>query len=257
MPAEHWDAFRPGHRFPADLLAQADEELEQFVTILETHGVRVYRPEKVDWFQEGGYTAAMPRDGLLSVGNTLIEAPFAWPCRRHEMQLAFAPILDELARDPTVRVVRAPEVTNPDALFEGVGARRPDGTPGWAINDARPAFDAADFTRCGHTLVGQLSHVTNRKGVESLRAAVPAGYAVELLDVTDSHAMHIDATLLPLRPGLLVYNPERVSEAALRRLAVFRDWELKAYPHQPAPRKEPPRYMTSGWLLMNVLSLDE
>jgi hypothetical protein len=40
--------------------------------------------------------------------------------------------------------------------------------------------------------------------------------------------MHIDATLLPLCKGLMVYQPERVSEHGLRKHEVFRDWELVA-----------------------------
>lgn len=256
MPEEHVDKFIPGRRFPTDLLDRADQELRQFVAILRDHGVRVYRPKAVDWAKEGGYTAAMPRDGLLTVGNTIIEACFAWECRHREVDLAFQSILDELAKDSAVKVVRAPKVAHPEALYEGVGNRE-DGVHEWAINNSRPAFDAADFLRFGKTLVGQLSNVTNMKGVEYLQNAVPEGYTIELLDVTDEHAMHIDATILPLRRVLLIYNPERVPEAALRKHKLFQDWELHAYPHLPTPRENPPRYMTSGWLLMNVLSLDE
>ena len=270
MPEEHFASFRSKNRFPASLLDRADAELRQFVQILRDHGVLVYRPKAIDWFAEGGYTAAMPRDGLITVGNTVIEACFAWECRHREIELGFSEILAELEKDPVVRVVRAPKVERPDALYEGIrGFGEKDAVNGevngthtvhsheWAINNARPAFDAADFLRFGKTIVGQLSNVTNQKGVDYLRSAVPEGYSVELLDVTDEHAMHIDATILPLRQGLLIFNPERVSKRALQKLDLFKDWELHAYPYQPAPRENPPRYMTSGWLLMNVLSLDE
>lgn len=256
MPEEHHEQFKPNHRFPAEILERANEELEHFASILEQNGVQVYRPRSIDWYKVGGYTAAMPRDGLLTVGNTIIEACFAWECRRLEIDLAFTNVLDGLAQDSSVRVVRAPKVALPDTLYDGVGTDQA-GVHEWAINNSRPAFDAADFMRFGKTLLGQLSNVTNMKGVEYLQAAVPEGYTVELLDVDDPHAMHIDATILPLQHGLLVYNPERVTEAALRKHAVLEDWELHAYPHQPSARQYPPRYMTSGWLLMNVLSLDE
>ena len=270
MPEEHQASFKPRNRFPAPLLDRANVELDGFVQILRDHGVRVYRPKAVDWFAEGGYTDAMPRDALMTVGNTVIEACFAWECRHREIELAFSGILGELDKDPAVKIVKAPKVGRPDALYEGVrGFGETNGVDGevngttgvhlhqWAINNTRPAFDAADFLRFGRTIVGQLSNVTNQKGVDYLRKAVPEGYSVELLDTTDEHAMHIDATILPLRQGLLIYNPERVSEKALRKLDLFKDWELHAYPYQPAPREDPPRYMTSGWLLMNVLSLDE
>ncbi len=120
MPEEHFTLFRPKNRFPDPLLERADAELRQFVEILRDHGVCVYRPKATDWFAEGGYTAAMPRDGLMTVGNTVVEACFAWECRHREVELAFSKILRELEKDPAVRVVRAPRVERPDALYEGV-----------------------------------------------------------------------------------------------------------------------------------------
>jgi len=69
--------------------------------------------------------------------------------------------------------------------------------------------------------------------------------------------MHIDATILPLKRGLLVYNPLRTSESALRKHAVLRDWDIRAYPFVPKKRVDPPLFMTSEWLCMNVLSLSE
>lgn len=196
MPSEHAHHFQPKSLFPEDLIAKADAELDQFAAILEKEGVKVYRPKNIDWLAVDGYTGAMPRDGLMSVGNTLIEACFAWQCRSREVELGFAPILDELAQDPRVRVVRRPEYTFADSLDDNEGE--------WAINNSRPAFDTADFMRFGHTLIGQYSHVTNQAGVDYVRQHLPPGYNIEILDVNDPHAMHIDATILPLREGLLV-----------------------------------------------------
>ena len=53
------------------------------------------------------------------------------------------------------------------------------------------------------------------RGVEYLQTVISQGYTVEILEVDNPHAMHIDATILPLKPGLLIYNPERVSEVVL------------------------------------------
>lgn len=50
---------------------------------------------------------------------------------------------------------------------------------------------------------------------------LPAGYHIQMLDVKDPQAMHIDATILPLQDGLLVYNPMKITEAKLRRHAVL------------------------------------
>ncbi len=91
-------------------------------------------------------------------------------------------------------------------------------------------------------------------------STTPAPYSTaEILDVNDEHAMHIDATLLPLRHGLLVYNPERVTEEVLRRHSLFADWELHADPFTPQPRDTSrlPMYICSPWLVLIALSVDE
>ncbi|KAL9099681.1 MAG: hypothetical protein Q9163_004855 [Psora crenata] len=255
MPSEYQDQFKPYNPFPPSILQAACHELEVFTAILEREKIKVYRPKPVPWIETAGYTGAMPRDGLMVVGNTIIEACYAWRCRRREIPLAFSCILDELEKDGSVRIVRAPEVPNPDPIYDD--ADNEDQAHPWAINNSRPAFDTADFLRFGKTLIGQLSNVTNLKGVEYLRKMVPSGYTVEIVQVEDPHAMHIDATIVPLRKGLLLYNPERVTEAALRRHQVLSDWELHACPIIPTTRSSPPLYMTSPWIFLNILSLDE
>lgn len=147
-----------------------------------------------------------------------------------------------------MRVVRRPEYAFADTLDDNEGK--------WAINNSRPAFDTADFMRFGRTLIDQYSHVTNQAGVDYVRQHLPPGYTIEMLDVNDPHAMHIDATILPLREGLLVYHPHKVTEEALRRHTVLAEWDLRAYPFTPEGRDEPPLYMTSPWLCLNALVLD-
>ena len=257
MPIDHQTSFKPANPFPKAIVDRAEQELDQLSAILEGQGVTVYRADDVDWVEALGYTAAMPRDGLIAVGQSLIEAPFAWNCRKHEISLAYQHILEDLAKDPSCKIVRRPEHSFVDSLYEDVGDRAQDrGGPKWIINNTRPAFDAADFMRFGKVILGQYSHVTNAKGVEHLRQHLPPGYTVELLEVDDPHAMHIDATILPLRQGLLVYHPDKVTERSLRSHAVLRDWELLPFPFTPTPPADPPLFMTSPWLSLNALVLD-
>ncbi|EER27397.1 Amidinotransferase family protein [Coccidioides posadasii C735 delta SOWgp] len=257
MPDEHQQSFKPSNPFPPEILQKAQEELDNFASILEREGIRVYRPKEVNWLKIGGYTGAMPRDSLMTVGNTVIEAPFAWGCRKQEVELGYSDILSALAEDGLSKVVRAPKILGRETLYDGVENCSSNGTHTWAINNTRPSFDTADFMRFGKVIIGQLSNVTNMKGVEYLRSVIPEGYTVEILQTDDPHAMHIDATILPLRNKLMVYHPERVTEKALRQHAVFENWELYAYPFTPEQKDGPPLYMTSPWLVLNALSLDE
>ena len=258
MPAAHVHRFKPRSPFPNGIIEKAEAELDYFTAILKAEGIRVYRPPSgLDWLAENGYTGAMPRDGLISVGKTLVEACFAWPCRSREIELAYGAILRDLAtEDPSARIVRRPEETFADTLLRHDVTDEENSKNTWIINNSRPAFDAADFMRFGTVILGQYSHVTNQAGVEYLQRYLPTGYSVEMLTVNDPNAMHIDATILPLRKGLLVYNPNKVTEAALRAHQVLLDWKLVPYPFVPQEPEEPPLYMTSPWLSLNALVLD-
>ncbi|KAG6104685.1 hypothetical protein E4U31_001850 [Claviceps sp. LM219 group G6] len=253
--------------FPTEIVRKAQAELDNFASVLQQHGVKVYRPNEVDWLKVGGYTGSMPRVALMTVGNMLIESPFAWACPHEEVELGYSTILSELSSGSgPARICRAPTIVGSDTIydqsfFNGTRDKRSANhdTFVWSINNTRPAFDVADFMRLGKTLVGQLSHVTNMKGIEYLRAQITDGYSIEVLQTTDERALHLDATFLSLRLGLAVYNSDRVTEEELRSHAVFTDWDLRPCPIKPSPRglSSPPMYMCSPWLVLNALSLDE
>lgn len=107
----------------------------------------------------------------------------------------------------------------------------------------------------GKTLLGQLSHVTNTKGVEYLRNALPVGYTLELIEVNDPKRMHIDTTLLPIREGLLLYHLAKLSQFSLRKHTVLENWDLRPFPFTPRGYAEPPSSMASLCLAINVLVL--
>ena len=252
MPEKYQAFFKPQSPFPERVVSKAEAELNYLAVLLEGEGVQVLRPpQDIDWLAENGYTGAMVRDGLMTVGNTIIEAPFAWPSRSREIEIAYGSILRSLGTDPRVSIVRRSAETFNETLFDDMPEKGQ-----WTINNSRPAFDTADFMRFGSVILGQYSHVTNDAGVQYLRQHLPLGYRVEILEVNDPHAMHIDATLLPLREGLLVYNPQRVTEEALRKHEFLWTWKLVPFPFVPEDHQEPPLFMTSAWLSLNVLVLD-
>lgn len=189
MPLEHIANFKPSNPFRPKILAKAQQELDHFAALMMDMGIRVYRPKKVNWLKVGRYTGAMPWDGLMTVGSTLVGAPFAWRCRRQEITLAYSNILEDLSSSNSVQIRRAPLITRRDTLYDSTelteAADTNSNDPQWTISNSRPAFDAADFMRFGKTIIGQLSHVTNPRGVEYLRSINPKGYTVEILKTTD------------------------------------------------------------------------
>ncbi|MFY1671037.1 amidinotransferase [Plantactinospora sp. WMMB334] len=250
---------RAGQPFPADEIAAARDELDQLVEILENEGVRVRRPEPRDhgrpygapgWTSTGLYDA-MPRDLLLVVGDRIIEAPMAWRSR-YFASSAFRPLLKEYFR-AGARWSAGPRPELSDELYVQGWTDQPDGEPFRSvITEFEPTFDAADLIRCGQDIFVQRSHVTNMMGIEWLRREIGDEYQVHVVELADDHPMHIDASLMPLAPGKLLIHPYRVVEVPSQ----FKDWEVRRAPDPVIPDGHP-MYMTSKWINMNVVMLDE
>lgn len=249
-----------GSPFPNEQIEAARQDLSQLAHILESEGVTVRRPETLDysksfstpeWSSACGLYAAMPRDCLLAIGNEIIEAPMAWRSRYFEAA-AYRSLLKAYFKKGA-RWTAAPKPRLSDALYDYEYAEPVDGHPlRYVITEYEPTFDAADFIRCGKDIFVQQSHVTNRFGIEWLRRHLGEAYTIHELSFNDPHPMHIDATILPLAPGKLLANPERVNKLP----KMFRSWDI-LYAPEPCIPDDHTLYMTSKWINMNVLSLDE
>ncbi len=119
------------------------------------------------WSVGSGFCAANPRDVLLVVGEEIIEAPMADRSRHHEAW-PYRSLLKDYSRRGA-RWTAAPKPQLTDALFDP-NYRIPE--PGedirYVLTEHEPVFDAAEFARCGRDLFTQLSHATNRFGIEWL-----------------------------------------------------------------------------------------
>jgi glycine amidinotransferase len=261
LPEDQRQTFREnaGKPFPAEQIAMAKNELEEFVHILEGEGVRVRRPAPRDHLQQYGAPGwsstglydAMPRDVLLVIGDEIIECPLAWRSRYYGTA-AFKPLLKEYFKQGA-RWAAAPNPELKDELYDYEWTDPKHGEPRrYVITEFEPTFDAADFIRCGRDIIGQKSNVTNEFGIEWLRRHLGDTYRLHIFEFDDPHPMHIDATLVPLAPGKLLINPERVPEVP----NLFRGWDVFHAP-KPAIPREHTLYMTSKWINMNILSLDE
>ncbi|AOP46950.1 amidinotransferase [Streptomyces lydicus] len=261
LPADQHETFRrnAGRPFPPEQVAAAQAELAELVHILEGEGVRVRRPEAIpqrtpyttlDWTSTGMY-AAMPRDAILVVGDDIIECPMAWRSRYYE-NLAYRPLLKEYFRGGA-KWTAAPKPELTDAQFDQDWTDPgEDGPQRLVVTEFEPTFDAADFTRCGRDIIAQKSNVTNDFGIEWLRRHLGDAYRIHVFEFNDPHPMHIDATLVPMAPGKLLIHPERVTEVP----ALFKGWDVQAAPAPVIPDGHP-LYMTSKWINMNILMLDE
>jgi glycine amidinotransferase len=257
MPEHSWRLFQQtgGWPLPRDQVVAAERELESFAERLTREGVTVVRPDPIDharsystpdWTSNGGLYSGMPRDLLLVVGDIIIEAPMSWRCRYHEID-AYRSLIKDYMRCGA-RWLPSPRPQLTDELFNQ--DYHPEAHDSYAITDFEPVFDAADFLRFGRDIVVQKSHVTNDFGIDWLEQAVGSEYKVHRVEVNDPHAMHIDATIMPLAPGKLLVNGNRFIPNKL-----FADWEIREAP-RPTLHGDWPMYFCSPWVSMNLLSLD-
>jgi len=249
----------------------AAAELDNFGAILEAHGVTVRRP-RVE--PNVGFTTphfrtetangwSCPRDVITVVGSEVIEAPTPWRSRNFEITAYRDVLMEYFIRDPDMLWTSAPFPALRDELFRDAyaetAARRAEQmvnrefvTKDWV----EPTFDAADIIRCGRDVFVLHGHTCNLAGFKWIeRTLGRRGIRAHLLHMPSVlNPSHIDASIMPLKPGLLLAAPNVVED-----VGIFKDngWEV-------VPCVEPTDWYTTDpaykgksgkWIAMNVLPL--
>ncbi len=258
---------------PQETVDRANALLDDFAAMLEKRGIIVDRPTPLDfnqptatpdWKTETMFGCMPPRDVLLTVGKEILEATMSYRCRWFEY-LCYRPLLQRYYNDdPAMRHESAPkprltdEDYRPDYLSEKIGEqKRLEWTADkyFVTTEEEPLFDAADVLRFGKDLVVQHGFTTNLKGIDWLQRHFPDHRVHAVNFPGDPYPIHIDATFTPLRPGLLLNNPQRRLPDDQRALFEKNGWEI-VDAAQPAHNAPPPLCYSSVWLSMNVLVLD-
>lgn len=240
------------------IVEKANIALENFITLLKSEGVKVRRPNIFDfnkpfstpsWEVKSGVSSANPRDIFLVINDCIIECPMADRGRYFEV-FPYRQILKELSKEGW-KWVSAPKPTLTDDLYAVDYCNHYP----YSITEFEPTFDGADFARCGKNIIGQMSHVTNKFGIEWLQNFLGLEYKIHVVKSKCPEALHIDTTVIPLTQGKLLVNPEFIDSNSLP--AFFDDWEIIEAPKPDSFITEIGGYrVVSDWMSINVLSLD-
>ena len=245
----------PQGPFPEQIIEETEEDLQRFVDTLEARGIKVRRP--ADWpheqpiktphWEAQGYYNYCPRDVLLVVGDTIIETPNVIRGRSLETG-SYRRLLMEYY-DSGARWFSAPKPLLEDRLFEFDPAAP-------APQNFEPAFDAANILRFGRDLLYLVSATGNELGGQWLQRMLGDQFRVHFMkDVY--FGSHIDSTLVALRPGLVLANPERLSMATIPDF--LKDWEIIFSPPMENQERHSAEYLQqaigSEWIDMNLFSL--
>jgi glycine amidinotransferase len=259
---------------PAELIELANAELDGLVALLEAHDVVVRRPEPLRFAEpvrtptfevQNGYCAVCPRDVLITIGNEIIEATMSRRARYFEY-LAYRGLVSAYWNaDPRAVWTVAPKPSMADGMYRHEfwqwsleERHRQMHLFEFCITQDEVVFDAADMTRLGRDILVQESMTTNRAGITWLKRHLePQGLRIHPVHFPlDFFPSHIDCTFVPLRPGLILTNPERPLREGEERLFYDNGWELVDAPQPTSTNEEMPLYcQSSKWLSMNVLSV--
>jgi len=276
---DYWDFYEKhgGKPYPVEMVRKAAKALDNLHEVLEGEGVTVKRADPVDYahkvfktpyFDSSGFFNADVRDVLLVVGNDIIEAPMAQRSRYFEFLRYRSLIQDYFNRG--ARWTNAPKPLMSDDLYDWdypeedmAFFRGESGVPEsigplngrFITTEAEPCFDAADFTRFGRDILAQRSHVTNDAGIQWLQRHLGSEYRVHTVKFHDPGPVHMDATWVPVGEGRVLSCPDRPCLSP-EILDMFKGagWEI-FYP--PRGIADAEFHMSSRWLSMNILMLDE
>jgi N-dimethylarginine dimethylaminohydrolase len=213
----------PSGPYPDRVIAETEEDLDRLVETFHKLGVMVRRPDvwdhartfrTPDWESDGQYNYC-PRDLFVTVGDWFIEAPMTLRCRQYET-LSFKTLLLDYLRSGA-RWVAAPRPRLADDAY------CLEGTHPLALTEAEPVFDAANVLRLGRDILYLVSDSGNRIGAHWLQSLLGPEFRVRVYDGVYS-GTHIDTTITPVRPGLVVVNGERVGPYNLPD--VFTGWDV-------------------------------
>ena len=245
----------PQGPFPQWIVDETEEDLGEFIALLEAQGVTVKRPERwpheatfstPDWESQGYYNYC-PRDLMLVIGDHIIETPNVIRSRAQESFSYRTMMMGYLKSG--AKWYSAPRPRLLDSLFD-VDLNAP--TP---RND-EPAFDAANVLRLGRDLIYLVSGTGNRMGGQWLQTMLGDNFRVHFLEDV-YYGSHIDSTFVALRPGLMLCNPARINDDTLP--AILKQWEIIYSPPMESTDRHDADYLSksigSAWIDMNLFSI--
>ena len=205
-----------------------------------------------------------PRDVILTVGNEMLEAPMSYRCRWFEY-LAYRPLLEKYYdEDPNMRWESAPKprLTSktyksnylPEGITEEDRYKKIEDRD-MILTEQEPLFDAAEILRFGKDLFYHNNFTSNLKGLNWLRRHFPNHRVHQINLPGELIPTHIDACFTPIKPGVIIINPNRKISQEQRKIFDENKWEI----HAAAPsvhNTPPPMCYSTIWLSMNVLILN-
>jgi len=248
------------------LVEERQEDLDHLQRVLESLGVRVLRPQRINTAApfrtphfEGHLTSVQnPRDQVLIAGNEIIESSCVNRSRYFEND-QLKEIFYEYFRTGA-HWTCAPRPMMKDESFDYREAQK---TPGigedFRQNENREQsfemmFDAAQCLKFGRDIVMNVANANHALGADWLERHLDGRFKIHRITLTDHH---IDGMFMPLRPGVLLINPLTMHDKLDRLPRALRSWDVLTVPE--ADKTQYPEgtvLLASSNINVNVLPID-
>ena len=244
------------------LIAERQEDLDNLALTLESIGIIVHRPDKLekiekfttDYFEDYYSPCDNPRDQVLVIGNKIIETPCIWRKRYFENDL-LKNIFQKKSKNGADWII-APKPMMKDESFDLDYARRIENLNiDWSYYDKleknyEMMFDGAQCLKFGKDVVMNVANKNHELGYTWLKSVLGDSYRIHRVNLCDHH---IDSMLMPLSPGKLLINSGSMKEKMNQLPAALQKWDHIVMPQTCSPTAD--FHLASGHIYTNVLPL--
>ena len=201
------------------IIDESNEDLQTFADTLTQIGIKVSRPDVINFQESDGFYNYCPRDRLLVYGSTVVDTAMMYPSRYQEID-AYKSVIAEA--DTFISMPR----------------------------DTGMVLDAANILRANDHWLFLESASGNLAAYEWLCKQFPS-VKIELCNFYAG--VHIDSTISVLNEGTVVLNANRVNEDNCPSL--FKGWN-KIYVSDVVAQGFHQYPYASKWIALNMFSID-
>lgn len=212
-PADEFCRNNAGWRLidiDAERAKRIERQVEALAELIAREGVTVHRPERLQgeertFMAPNGEGAQLyPRDPMIVVGSHVIDASLRLRCRQRE-RYGLRSLIQKMAAERGARWSSVPL-----------------GSPGCVDG---PFLEGGDVLLNGYEIyVGMSGCASDMAGIDWLQAMLGERYRVIPVALR-SNVLHLDCALGLVKPGLLVWCPEKLIDGLPMSL---RDWDAVA-----------------------------
>lgn len=247
------------------LIEQREEDLNAMAKLLESMGIVVFRPRKLEKiskfstpnFEDHTCPVDNPRDQTLILGNEIIETPCIWRRRFFENDLMKDIFMHYFKSGAKWTCAPRPEMRSDS--FDLSYVKREASKIDWTEYDSLEKnfeimFDGAQCLKFGKHIVMNIANENHELGLKWLQSHVGEKYKIHPVHLTDHH---IDGMFMPLKPGTLLINPTTMKEKLSLLPKELQSWDIIEVPEEHSSIEQSSINLASSNINVNVLPLDE